>query len=293
MVQHIAPDTGRRLTKVVTEGEKKSFRSAVGEWRQRNLEADRDYEVEIDGCKYFVGDLAEESHFRREMATTNKIHEETRILFLTALALVAKEEEIVVTTGLPVNQHTPVIKRDLEQLLCGQHRVRIKNGPELKLNIQNIGIVPEGIGLYWDEVLSDQGTIHNIWLATQPVVRILEVGSRTINLGTIAYRDQKRLYLDRESDTLAYGYMALEAAEAQPTDECLGAFARRIVADASKAWLSYNPLKDVILLGGGGVLTLGSWLKKHYPISLTARDPVYGNASGFRKMGIARWVNHR
>lgn len=294
MVQFISPDIGRRLTKVISEAQKESFRSAVGEWRELKLESQRDYEVEINYEKYFVGDLAAESHFCRDMTTESKIHLETKVLFLTAIALVAKDERLVITTGLPVKQHTDQIKLQLSELLCGTHKVRINGNPPKDLHVEDIGIVPEGIGLYWDEILNDQGVIHNKWLATQPVVRILEIGSRTINLGTIVYTPEgKRLYLDRESDTLNYGYISLETANSKPNDKTFEDFSRRIVADASKLWLTYDPLKDAVLLGGGGILTLGSWLKKHYPISLIARDPLYGNASGFGKMGMVRWQNAR
>jgi plasmid segregation protein ParM len=294
MVQFIGTDPGRRRTKVVTSGDKKSFPSAVGEWRKCNLETERDFEVEINEVKYFVGDLAEESYFGREMTTESKIHLETKVLFLTSLALVAGEEELVITTGLPVNQHKQSIKLQLSNLLCGTHKVRINDGELKVLSISDIGIVPEGIGLYWDEVLSNHGTVHNEWLATQPLVRVLEVGSRTINLGTITYDpiEKKRRYLDKESDTLKYGYLALEAA-GEINDKSLENFSRRVVADASKVWLTYNPMRDVVLLGGGGVITLGTWLRKFYPISLIARDPLFGNASGFNKMGMVRWQNNQ
>jgi hypothetical protein len=289
MVQHIGAEAGRRLTKVVVDGVKKSFPSTVGEWRTRNLEEDRDYEIEINGEKYFIGDLAAESHFRRDMSTVSKIHQETKILFLAAIALVATDEHLIITTGLPINQHTPPIKRQLSDLLHGCYQIRINHQKPKLLNIHDIGIVAEGIGLYWDELLNDQGAIQNKWLATQSIVRTLDLGSRTINLATITYTpDGKRNYLDRESDTLDYGYLALEAA-GNLDEKVYDSFCRRIIADASKLWLTYNPLKDVVLLGGGGVLTLGPFLKEHFPISLVAQDPLFGNASGFRKMGMVRW----
>lgn len=290
MPQFISPDVGRRLTKIISGSQQASFRSAVGEWRDLRLESQRDYEVEINGVKYFVGDLATESHFCRDMTTESKIHIETKVLFLTALALLAKEDKLIVTTGLPVKQHTEKIKRQLSELLCGTHSISINGEPPKTLHVENIGIVAEGIGFYWDELLDSEGAIQNKWLSTQPVVRVIDIGSRTINLGTVIYTPEgKRLYLDRESNTLNYGYIALESANSDPDDKVFEDFTRRIVADASRVWLTYNPAKDVVVLGGGGVITLGALLKEHYPISLVTKDPLFGNASGFAKMGMIRW----
>ena len=38
---------------------------------------------------------------------------------------------------------------------------------------------------------------------------------------------------------------------------------------------------------------LGSYLKQHYPGFLLASDPLYGNASGFRKMEMVRWLTKK
>lgn len=298
MVQFIGLDVGRRNVKPITfpfpdPEDRIIFRSSVGEWRKRNLEDDRDYEVEIDGQKYFVADLAQESLYEREMTTPTKVHMETKVLFLTALALVAKEEHLVVTTGLPINQHTESMKKALTTLLCGHHEVRINSAPMLELNVDDLGIVGEGLGMYWHELLDGNGNIQNEWLATQRIVRGIELGSRTTNVFTVVYDPvtNKRHYLDKESDTLDYGYIALQTEE--PDDEALEAFSRKVTAGVSKIWLTYKPIKDVVIIGGGGALTLGQWLKRQYPISLISKEPLFGNALGFCEMGMIRCQNEQ
>lgn len=78
-MQIVAVDCGRNSVKVFDGTCQLSIPSCVGEWRQRRISEGGDYEVEIDGQRYFVGELAEfESRFKREIVSRSKIHEETR-----------------------------------------------------------------------------------------------------------------------------------------------------------------------------------------------------------------------
>ena len=287
MIQFIGHDGGRNEHKVVSSGKQISIKSAVGKARSRNLVEDLNYLVEINGRQWFVGDLASESFYGRHMASESKIHEDTRILFLTSLALIADtNSELIITTGLPVNQHNPEIKQKLTQLLCGEHTVKINTQDTVLIKVFDIGIVPEGAGAYFDEILDDEGNVVNEWLSKR-LTRVIDVGSRTVNLCTI---DENNRYIDRDSDTLSYGIMELENASAgEPTEEDLEEFTRKLVGDINKRWQNYRPTKDVILLTGGGTLKLKHWIKDYFPISLIARNPVFANAAGCRKMGMIRW----
>ncbi|MGE4274405.1 MAG: ParM/StbA family protein [Desulfitobacterium sp.] len=288
MIQFIGHDGGRDSHKVDSStGKQLSVKSIVGKARSRNLVEDRDYLVEIDSRQWFVGDLARESFFIRQMATESKIHEDTKILFLTSLALAAEPaSELVVTTGLPINQHTPETKQKLTELLTGEHSVRINNGSPKLIKITNIGIVPEGAGAYFSELLDDNGIIKNEWLSKQ-LKRVIDIGSRTVNICTI---DENNRYLDRDSDTLHYGCLELDnAAGKNPSKEDLEEFARKLAGDINKRLQSYRPAKDVVLLSGGGSLVLGDYLKTYFPISIIVNNPVFANAIGYRRMGMMRW----
>ncbi len=283
-MQFVGIDVGRDRVKAVTAGRAMSFKSKVGEWRERRLTSDGDYEVDVDGQKFFVADLAEESYFRREMVTESKVHQETQILFLTGLALVATPgERTMITTGLPVTQHTPDGKEALTGLLQGLHTMSV-NGQRGTFVIERLGIVPEAGGAYWDAVLGPDGRPNNTWLASQRV-RVVDIGSRTVNYCTV---DQRR-YLDRDSGTLPYGVLELYNAETELGDIACEQFARRIVADINKRWLEYQPRRDAVLLTGGGALLLEKWLRPHFPLMQMADKPVFGNARGYWKMGVARW----
>ena len=116
-MQIIGVDVGRNKVKAVSAKGRVDFPSVVGEWQQRNLATNYgDYEVIVDQQKVFIGDLAVRgSYCQREMATDTKMHQESKILFLSALALLAKErEQINVVTSLPVTQHTPTVKNEFD-----------------------------------------------------------------------------------------------------------------------------------------------------------------------------------
>ena len=280
----IGIDAGRDGVKADNGLRQLSFKSKVGEARERRLVEKLKYEVEIDGRRYFVADLADESRYKREMATDNKIHEETRILFLTAAALIMDTDEVSITTGLPVDQHTPEIKAQMIELLRGRHEVKVE-GRTIKLTIGEIGICAEGTGIYWNEVMDQNGQIKNTWIYGR-LTRVLDLGSRKFNYCTIKPGGK---YYDLESGSLQYGMIDLDNAEDCETDEGKAAFARKIAADMSKKWLSYNPTKEIVLIGGGGTLRIGQQIMKHFPLSTIAGNPLFANAAGFGKMGKARW----
>jgi len=290
-MQVIGIDVGRNRVKAVSKDDRVDFPSVVGEWQDRNLTAGGNFEVTVDGHKTFIGDLAiRESYCLREMATESKVHQESKILFLTALALLTKDGEPVnVVTGLPVAQHTPAGKNEFKKLLEGMHNVEI-NGKRKHIIINEIGIVPESGGAYWHCVLDPHGQIGNSFIAGQKA-RIVDVGSRTVNFCTI----DRREYIDRDSGTLPYGVIELMNADKESRDDVMSVgeevkehFARRIAGDLSKKWLKYVPDDDLVLLTGGGSILLGQYLSRYFMVNQLV-DTVFANAEGFYKMGVARW----
>ena len=276
--QIIGLDIGRDMVKIVTDNNRLTFPSRVGEWRKMKLNTGGDYELAINGEKYFIGELAEESYFSRQMATESKITEETKILFLGAIALVADSRPISINTGIPVTQHTKETKKELTELLTGTYTLKLNKSESRTVTISDIGIIPESVGAYWDMILSSEGNGQNRSI-TYKTVRIIDIGSRTVNYCTI----KSKKYLDRDSGTLNYGVLEFENAKGGEES-----FARRIIADLSKKWLNYSD-NDHILLTGGGSLLLEEYLTKHFNNSQIVANPVMSNASGFYKMGVARW----
>jgi len=269
-MQVVSIDCGRRAVKAFNGQRALSIPAVVGEWRERNVSEGGNYSISINNEKYFVGDLAaNESRFRREMVTQSKIHEETKILTLSALALMAVPgERIKLVTGLPVEQHTPDIKQEYIRLLSGRYDVEV-NGTRstIALGEDDIGITIEGGGAYW---------------ANNPgrMCRVIDLGSRTINALTI----KNGKFIDVDSFTLNYGCIEIENAG---TDAAAEQLARRVYADLSRRWL--NVKSEKILLAGGGALAMGNWMQEYYPTARIVEDPINANARGNYWLGCQRW----
>lgn len=276
-MQIVAVDCGRNSVKAFDGRSLLSIPSCVGEWRQRRISEGGDYEVEIDGQRFFVGELAEfESRFKREMVSRSKIHEETRVLTLTAIALLADTSKpIRLITGLPVAQYTQEVKANYTNLLAGTYMVTV-NGQKRFINLSHDNISPtiEGAGAYWSEVLSGK--------EIKGKCRIIDMGSRTINALTI---NSKR-FSDVDSHTLDYGCLELQNVE-NADEEAAEQLARRIYGDLLRRWLDMKD--EPVLLSGGGALLLEPWLRQNFKNSRLINDPVFANAIGYYRMGVSKW----
>lgn len=261
----VSVDCGRYAVK--SYGNKKIiFPSIVGEWRERKISSGGEYEVTINNQRYFIGELAkEESRYARDMTTRSKIHEETKILTLTSIALQADSGRVQLVTALPVEQHTPKNKENLKKLISGNHTIEI-NG--IRKNI----IIAET-----DIIVSIEGAGAYIYAPLSAKCRIIDAGSRTINTLTI---DEKGKYRDLESGTLDYGCMDLLL------DDRAEQFSRKIITDLSKVWKKYSD--ETVLMTGGGAGVLGKYLSKQFNTMMIS-DPIYANTLGFYKLGVSAW----
>lgn len=273
---YVGIDVGRSECKVVGANQQTKFPSVVGGARKLKLGDYANYRIEVNSKAWFVGDLAEESYDRTRMALENKRTEETRILFATACAIMGVGEGATIVTGLPVYQHTEEEKAAFADHLVGRYNV-LFTGETRVIDIAQVLVIPEGAGAFWNEVLDDAGHVINPELKSRPTVRVIDAGSRTVNYVTL----KGGKYLDRDSGSLQYGCLELQNGA---TSEGL---ARRITGDLSARWADLRD-DDLILLAGGGTLVMG----KHFqdllknPVHVAA-DPVFANAGGMRKLGIA------
>jgi len=280
-MEYIGIDVGRHTTKAVGDnGIVYTFPSKVGSARDLRLDSNLDYLVNIEDTDYFVGWLAEEARDKREMASASKLHDETRILFLTAFCLASNRGSLnnpLVTVGLPIAQRTPENKTKLQELLNGVWEVQVGDKPaKLFTNNNDLVIVAEGVGAWFDLLLDNQGRIKNESLLEVPVIRILDLGSRMFNYCTIL----KGRVHDLDSGSLNYGYMEMEHG-----DIAAEALARRLFADLTKRISSLNR-NDMVILCGGGAYNMKEALGQYFSQLKLVDDPVTTNAKGYRKLGI-------
>lgn len=273
-MQVISIDCGRSSLKAISGNKRLLIQSIVGEPRELKIGDYGDYDVVINGTRHFVGHLAErESRFKREMVSRSKIHEDTAILTLTALALLAEPgEDLRVVTGLPVEQHDAQTKRDYIKLLSGNHMITVNDTKyNVRLPDDSIAISIEGGGAYWAEQRLGSRCY------------VIDLGSRTVNAVCV----QQNKFRDLDSLTLNYGCLELTNASETPSDMVAEQLSRRIYADLSRRWLDIR--NDPVLLVGGGALLMEQWLRKHYPGARMASDPVWANAIGYHRLGLMKW----
>lgn len=278
-------DNGRENTKVLTdEGERFDYPSQVGEGRDLNLENEptnklSHIDLNINDKRYFVGELAEESKYRRGMRTTNKAHEETKILFATALYLSNYQPGERIISLIPINQHRDKAKQELKKILAGEYHIKNKNGGrQFTIHAENIDVVPEGIAGTWDMLLTDDLNIRSDYVGR--TIRSIELGSRTTHFSTLIWKNGKFRYLDRESNTEDFGCMELENEK--------NAFVRRVKDSASSIWTSWKNSESVFMLGGG-VLRLEEELNTNFSFPVIHQDPLFANVYGALKLGMIKY----
>ena len=280
---NVGIDAGRSFAKIMSDKHKILFEAAIGEWRERKLtnEASKEkYDVSINGKKYFVASLAAESPFRRRMGVSSKVTEETQVLILTAAALVAQPgTNLKVVTGVPIDQHTVEVKQQLTALIKGHHDM-IVSGRKVNFAISEVAFVAEGCAAYWDLVLDNKGQPANPKL-TKGKVRMIDIGSRTINIGTIV--DQK--YLALESETVPFGLVKLLGEQPNPSEDDKQACVKYL--QAKLGWMEDNDAQ--LIFTGGGASALEKQIKAMFPSAIIPKEPAFSNARGLFKMGQFKW----
>jgi plasmid segregation protein ParM len=289
--QIIGADIGRCEAKLYSNGDVVRFPARVGEWQQREISSGGDYEVEINGEKWFVGELALlESNFNRRMVEQNKANQEMLIELLTGLYLITEPNaDICLVTALPIDQYNAENREELRVLLRGRYVVSVNHGAAKEIVIDRIDITWEGAGIYFDFVTDDFGAGEYAWLSERNV-HICDIGSRTCNLLTVA----NGKYVSRLSCTdNSHGTLLIEnsARSAKRISESnKEQFARTIKSLVASNWLDadYGNDGDVLILAGGGAKLIEKYLREYYPSAIFPGDPVLCQVSGLYKMGMAR-----
>ena len=272
-VQVVSVDCGRNTVKLLNNV---SFRSVVGDWHHREISDNEEYEVIInDKEKYFVGQLAlDESFAPIEMSTASKIHEQTRVLFLTGVALSLEENDsdLYICTGVPVIDFNATTKTALENLLFGKYDIQI-NGEHKKFCVNNLNLIPESVASFQYALSKDESLANG-------KKRIIDLGSLTVNYSSI----NGNKFVTRDSGTLAFGSIKLKGNQIDNSQ-----YVSKIVAELSQKF-DYDS-SDRILLTGGGALQFGELFKKYYSNCSVLDNCVFSNVEGYFRMGVKRWAN--
>ncbi|CAM2950233.1 ParM/StbA family protein [Paenibacillus sediminis] len=258
-VSHIGLDVGRNGVKSFDGVSTRFIPSVVGEWRDRRLQSrsNDDIEVLFRGERSFVGNLAlNESEFWRYMMTDDKAHADTRLLALVAIHRAGLTDDVVVTTGLPVELHTPEAKAAMRNLLLGRWEIEVNGDPRV-IRIHDVKVAVEGGGAFWSA-------------PADGLIRVIDAGSKTVNYVTM----RNKRYVDRDSGTLPFGF------NTNKTDNPRQMTAR-IAGELGKKWSA----SDDVRICGGRAEELAKLLRDYFVNARAMANPLYANAIGFYRVG--------
>ncbi len=261
-------DPGNEEVKFASRFGVGKFYSAIGEYRDRNIEDTHgkdDMIFEIDGRKGFAGTLAlAESEFSGSIMGDSKAHEDAKIRILLALhRLPVDAFQIIV--GQPISKHIPKEKDLIKSMLCKSHEV-VVNDKKKVIRIHKVEVAAEGGAAFWSN-------------PRKGLVRIIDAGSGTVNCASLL--DGR--YIDKDSFTIPFG---CKTTKSNDTKEMV----RGITAHTSRKWNK----SDTILIAGGAAEKLLPHIKDFYhdtelmnPVyEKEYKKPIYANAIGFYKIGL-------
>lgn len=270
-------DGGNHEVKVIGKRGEMKFFSDLGEYRQLTegaLDRKGGMVYEYEGKKGFAGSLAKyESEFRRSMMGDSKAHPDTKLRILLAVhRYIRDENEVCIVVGQPIDSHLKNEKEFIKQMLIGEHELTV-NGKRKVFTIKDVEVAPEGTAAFFNKYTKDK-------------IRIIDVGSGTINLATF----ENGAYLDRDSRTLDFG---METTKTKDLSE----LCKSIIAETSKKWKK----KDIVYVVGGAaeyllpiIQSYYSYAEVIYPTIETGNEvyqvePVYANANGFYYLAKGRF----
>ncbi|GKU79835.1 ParM/StbA family protein [Paenibacillus sp. L3-i20] len=254
-----AIDAGGKNTKFYDGKQLIMFPSAIGiNELERNLKSEHaqfEYEWEYEGKKGFAGTLAEESEYAESRRDDSKAHFDAILRILIALHQFGEGISFNIVVGQPIETHNETEKIAIKTMLQRRHDLTI-NGKAKTIIINRCEVTPEG-------------ATAGLLTVEQGLVRIIDIGSGSVNYGTL----KNRKFLNKGSFTFTEGMES-------KTNLNIEAFARQIGTKAiNKKWGK----EDVVYLCGGGAEVILPYLKaEFFPNGqLLAADPLYSNVKAF------------
>lgn len=269
-------DAGNHTAKVAGVYGIDSYRTAICDWFERDvveMHGKDDMEFEIGNRKGYAGSIAvyEDEFGGGSMYGDSKAHEDTKIRVLLAIHRYIEKycpgiENVSLVTGQPIISHKDAEKNKIIKMLEGTHEFTV-NGQWRRIYIHDVAVGAEGSGAFFASPETS-------------TVRIIDVGSGTINCATI----NQRKFINNASDTFNFGM------ETVNNKDDLASIARGIIRGTSK--LKWKKT-DALLVCGGIAKEILPFIVEHYqsaklmqPVlqsggKVTIADPVFSNAIGF------------
>lgn len=268
-------DAGNHKAKVAGIYGVDTFKTNICGWFERDVheEYEDDMEFEIDGRKGFAGSFAEkEDQFGNgAMYGESKAHEDTKIRVLLAIHRYMEKynpesTDVYIVTGQPIVAHKEDEKGQIIDMLKRKHEYKV-NGIVRKINIKDVKVSPEGSGAFWSNPQDGD-------------LRILDIGSGTVNMATIS----NKKHIHKSSGTMDTGMETLK-----PKHDVESMSRGIIQSTIALKWKK----DDKILVCGGAAEPILKHLQTHYKNAEVIKpqlkrendtitlQPVFANAIAF------------
>jgi plasmid segregation protein ParM len=160
--------------------------------------------------------------------------------------------------------HTPNEKEGIKQRLTGTHTITI-NGETKTFSIENVIVVPETVIAFWIQRRS--GITHYV-----------DLGSRTINYGTVYNDNQEMRFIDSQSGTFEHkGLDVLN--DLEDYQSLVDYVAGRLLA-------KWDENEQVYLIGGGAKnQNIFRMFKEYFPNCAVHKNPQMASVEGMYAFG--------
>ncbi|MDF2628577.1 MAG: hypothetical protein K0R39_2408 [Symbiobacteriaceae bacterium] len=279
------------------------------------------------GTSYLIGTTAAKQGAlasQADLADEAPVNEESRLLYLAALAYVAGTSgafRFKVVSGLPVDTWDKH-KDALKQLLLGirQEIVRLQVGSEeirVSITVDDAMVMPQPLGTALDFLLDDQGSLdHSLQLPFQISNQrdwnaslvatwrwcVLDIGFNTLNTYALDDMEPIRRFSTSPKLGMAYAYQLIGRAAGGRSEievqelirqgrihghETAFAELGRQITRLVRSWNS--PHFSFYLITGGGAVPLFDHILPGESGKILAKAPQQANGRGYLKAGRQRW----
>jgi plasmid segregation protein ParM len=329
MTEILAIDIGFGWTKAVTARNRLLLPSLVGPAETIRFQSDvvensRGIAVEVDGQHLFVGEQAElqSASTRQTLDVSRTGSPEQKALFFAACSELVRtnDTDLTIITGLPVGDFHDTNKTKLREMLLGEHLVNRTGKRSRQFDVNEVYIIPQGVGSLFYLVLDRQGKLIDGDLSDGRVgiidvgtlttnyilsdrLRYVEVNSDSITTGTAealrkVARDLRDTYgldwilrLSKVDRAVRAGRVEVQGRPIEINGLVkphFDAIAETIVAHARTLWGAGVDLKAVVVTGGGSH-QLTPYIAGAFPHTRSASsDPQFSNVIGYLRAGLRR-----
>jgi len=298
---------------VVAKGAKRSFGGLFGG-------ESKDYEVIVNGERYYVGELAltQKADATRAFDEERHAHFSTPVLVGTVLAVLAPANQPVhVATGLPLRyygEHGEKFAETLRRMNFTVEMPGIYQGAR-RVAVGDVTLFPQAASALYAEILNEKGELKNAEMVTRGgLLGVVDVGYKTTDFMLVDMDGPE--VLEDFSDTLGMGmsdvYKAVQGVVRDETGESIDilqvenyalkgemwfmgrrhdlrgivrdagmSLAQSIVDRLNLSWRDKKKFLRRLYVAGGGAMLVGPYLDTgDCPVEVVAA-PQFANARGY------------